>query len=232
MPDRSLTYSRAGGPKIPSQPVFFQRLDEILEALGEIDSSHLDRHSSRIATGAAIPSGRRMRTTGGRSPVETRGASRPIRGSWIASPPTFVARATATTKTVSLRPRAAFCGGAALSAFREASLLLDPSHADTSRLDGVRYMNAGWTKVYALMLDGFPGRESHPSAAPSGSRRARRASGQRCRDAHPIATAHPLLLPNCVRCGGVGGACETCDTCIATSTQENRHDRCFPPLAR
>ena len=22
------------------------------------------------------------------------------------------------------------------------------------------------------------------------------------------------------------------DTCIATSTQENRHDRCFPPLAR
>ena len=113
MPDRSLTCSRAGGSTIPSQPVFFQRLDEILEALGEIDSSHLDRHSSRIATGAAIPSGRRMRTTGGRSPVETRGASRPIRGSWIASPPTFVARATATTKTVSLRPRAAFCGGAA-----------------------------------------------------------------------------------------------------------------------
>ena len=90
MPDRSLTCSRAGGSKIPSQPVFFQRLDEILEALGEIDSSHLDHHSSRIATGAAIPSGRRMRTTGGRSPVERRGASRPIRGSWIASPPTFV----------------------------------------------------------------------------------------------------------------------------------------------
>ena len=47
-------------------------------------------------------------------------------------------------------------GGAALSTFREASRLLDPSHADTARLDGVRYMNAGWTKVYALMLDGFP----------------------------------------------------------------------------
>ena len=46
-------------------------------------------------------------------------------------------------------------GRTALSTFREASLLLDPSHADTSRLDGVRYMNAGWTKVYALMLDGF-----------------------------------------------------------------------------
>ena len=47
-------------------------------------------------------------------------------------------------------------GGAALSTFREASHLLDPSHANTSRLNGVRYMNAGWTKVYALMLDGFP----------------------------------------------------------------------------
>ena len=46
--------------------------------------------------------------------------------------------------------------GAALSTFRETSHLLDPPHADTSRLDGVRYMNAGWTKVYALMLDGFP----------------------------------------------------------------------------
>ena len=47
-------------------------------------------------------------------------------------------------------------GRTALSTFREASLLLDLSHAYTSRLDGVRYMNAGWTKVYALMLDGFP----------------------------------------------------------------------------
>ena len=47
-------------------------------------------------------------------------------------------------------------GGAALCTFRAASRLLDPSYADTSRLDGVRYMNAGWTKVYALMLDGFP----------------------------------------------------------------------------
>ena len=53
-------------------------------------------------------------------------------------------------------PRAAFCSGAAscgrtkatlrdlgrtaLSTFREASLLLDLSHADTSRLDGVRYI--------------------------------------------------------------------------------------------
>ena len=47
-------------------------------------------------------------------------------------------------------------GEEALSVFRTASSLLDPSSADTSRLDGVHYMNAGWTKVYALMLDGFP----------------------------------------------------------------------------
>ena len=47
-------------------------------------------------------------------------------------------------------------GETALSTFHEASRLLDPPHADTSRLDGVRYMNAGWTKVYALMLDDFP----------------------------------------------------------------------------
>ena len=47
-------------------------------------------------------------------------------------------------------------GDAALGTFREASRLLDPSRADTSRLDGIRYMNAGWTKVYALMVDGFP----------------------------------------------------------------------------
>ena len=47
-------------------------------------------------------------------------------------------------------------GRTALSAFCELSRLLDPPYADTSRLNGVRYMNAGWTKVYALMLDGFP----------------------------------------------------------------------------
>ena len=112
-----------------------------------------------------------MRTTGGRSPVETLGASRPIRESWIASPPTFVARdgddqdgfvdaacgilrwgGVMRSNKATLRD----LGRTALSTFREASLLLDLSHADTSRLDGVRYMNAGWTKVYALMLDGFP----------------------------------------------------------------------------
>ena len=47
-------------------------------------------------------------------------------------------------------------GHAALSTFRETSRLLDPARADTSRLDGVLYMNAGWTKVYALMVDDLP----------------------------------------------------------------------------
>ena len=47
-------------------------------------------------------------------------------------------------------------GKAALSTFSEASRLLDPTRAATSRLAGVRHMNSGWTKVYALMLDGLP----------------------------------------------------------------------------
>ena len=47
-------------------------------------------------------------------------------------------------------------GTEALRTFRDASRLLDPSHAHTSRLEGVRYMNSGWTKVYALMLNGLP----------------------------------------------------------------------------
>ena len=47
-------------------------------------------------------------------------------------------------------------GQDALRTFREAACLLDPSQADTSRLAEVRYMNSGWTKVYALMLDDFP----------------------------------------------------------------------------
>ena len=58
-------------------------------------------------------------------------------------------------------------GGAALQTFREASRLLDPPYADTSRLNGVRYMNSGWTKVYSLMLDGFPTYDSRVGAAMS-----------------------------------------------------------------
>ena len=47
-------------------------------------------------------------------------------------------------------------GAKALPTFRDASHLLDPSSARTSRLEGVHYMNSGWTKVYALMLNDLP----------------------------------------------------------------------------
>ena len=43
MPDRSLTYSRAGAPHRPAQPAWFHRLDEILGALRSMTSPHLDR---------------------------------------------------------------------------------------------------------------------------------------------------------------------------------------------
>ena len=43
MPDRSLTYSRAGAPPVPAQPAWFHRLDEILSALRSMTSTHLDR---------------------------------------------------------------------------------------------------------------------------------------------------------------------------------------------
>ena len=44
----------------------------------------------------------------------------------------------------------------ALSTFERASRQLDPLSADTNRLDEVTYINAGWTKLYSLMLDRFP----------------------------------------------------------------------------
>ncbi len=47
-------------------------------------------------------------------------------------------------------------GGDALPEFLADSRLLDPARADTSKLDGVRRMNSGWTKVHALLLDDFP----------------------------------------------------------------------------
>ena len=43
MPDRSLTYSRAGASPMPSQPAWFHRLDEILSGLRPMTSTHLDR---------------------------------------------------------------------------------------------------------------------------------------------------------------------------------------------
>ena len=43
MPDRSLTYSRAGASPRPAQPACFHRLDEILTTLRSMTSTHLDR---------------------------------------------------------------------------------------------------------------------------------------------------------------------------------------------
>ena len=56
-------------------------------------------------------------------------------------------------------------GDEAPAAFCCASRLLDPSRADTSRLDGVRYMNSGWTKVYSLLRDDFPMYDGRVGAA-------------------------------------------------------------------
>ena len=56
-------------------------------------------------------------------------------------------------------------GGAALPEFLADRRLLDPSRADTSKLDGVRRMNSGWTKVHALLLDNFPMYDGRVGAA-------------------------------------------------------------------
>ena len=49
MPDRSLTYSRAGDPPVPAQPACFHRLDEILSALRSIESTRLDRAAAQVS---------------------------------------------------------------------------------------------------------------------------------------------------------------------------------------
>ncbi|MDA1196063.1 MAG: hypothetical protein O2894_12905 [Planctomycetota bacterium] len=47
-------------------------------------------------------------------------------------------------------------GAEALPLFVRACRQLDPASADTARLDAVQLMNAGFTKIYSLMLPGFP----------------------------------------------------------------------------
>ena len=49
MPDRSLTYSRAGAPPVPAQPACFHRLDEILSALRSMTSADLDRAAAQVS---------------------------------------------------------------------------------------------------------------------------------------------------------------------------------------
>jgi len=43
VPDRSLTYTERGVFQMPAQPAWFHRLDEILETLQGMESTHLDR---------------------------------------------------------------------------------------------------------------------------------------------------------------------------------------------
>ena len=46
----------------------------------------------------------------------------------------------------------------------DAARLLDPATADTAQLDDIPRMNAGFTKIYSLLLDGFPIYDSRVAA--------------------------------------------------------------------
>lgn len=56
-------------------------------------------------------------------------------------------------------------GDEAPSILREKAKLLDPKHADLSELSGFRYMSAGYSKIYSLMLDDFPIYDSRVACA-------------------------------------------------------------------
>ena len=47
-------------------------------------------------------------------------------------------------------------GRDALPLFRANAKLLEPQHADTDMLRGFRYMKSGYSKIYSLIIDGFP----------------------------------------------------------------------------
>ena len=56
-------------------------------------------------------------------------------------------------------------GRNALRELRARARLLDPSCADTDNLRGFQYMGAGYSKVYSLMIDGFPMYDSRVACA-------------------------------------------------------------------
>ena len=56
-------------------------------------------------------------------------------------------------------------GKNALRELRVRALLLLPRYADTDDLKGFQYMGAGYSKVYALMIDGFPMYDSRVACA-------------------------------------------------------------------
>lgn len=56
-------------------------------------------------------------------------------------------------------------GADALRTIKSSAEQLDPATADTSQLDQVIDMNAGFSKIYSLLLDGFPIYDSRVAAA-------------------------------------------------------------------
>lgn len=64
-------------------------------------------------------------------------------------------------------PRLCRLGEAALPNLVAAARQLEPGQADTGQLDAVADMNAGFSKVYSLLLDGFPIYDSRVACAVS-----------------------------------------------------------------
>ncbi len=56
-------------------------------------------------------------------------------------------------------------GKEALRELKENARRLDPEHADTNNLRGFKYMGAGYSKIYSLMLDDFPIYDSRVACA-------------------------------------------------------------------
>ena len=56
-------------------------------------------------------------------------------------------------------------GNQALPVLRNNAIMLDPKRAETDDLTGLQYMGAGYSKVYSLMIDGFPMYDSRVACA-------------------------------------------------------------------
>ncbi|MEX2430813.1 MAG: hypothetical protein WD645_02705 [Dehalococcoidia bacterium] len=56
-------------------------------------------------------------------------------------------------------------GSTALPIIQMAAEQLEPASADTERLDAVRHMNSGFSKIYSLLLKGFPIYDSRVASA-------------------------------------------------------------------
>ncbi len=63
------------------------------------------------------------------------------------------------------RQRLLELGDSILPTILAAARQLDPAHANLTQLDDVRYMNSGFSKIYSLLLDGFPIYDSRVACA-------------------------------------------------------------------